>query len=72
LSEPIGDQTITAAQLGIRDLPKGWTGASLAQLVASAREIVKQSEATDGSADPRLEAALRVLEFKSRSEGRKK
>jgi hypothetical protein len=32
-------------------------------MVASARKIVEQGEATGGTGDPRLEAALKVLEF---------
>lgn len=72
MSKPVADQTVTAEQLGLRDLPKGWYGASLSQLAASAREIVKQSEATEGSGDPRLGAAVRVLELKERAEARKK
>jgi hypothetical protein len=64
LSEPIEKTIVTAEKLKIRELPRGWSGAPLGQLVASARKIVEQSEATGGSGDPRLEAALRVLEYK--------
>jgi len=41
-------------------------------MVASAREIVRQSQATGGSGDPRLEAALKVLEFKEKLDTKKK
>jgi hypothetical protein len=64
LSEPIKEKRVTAEQLKLRELPKGWSGAPLGQLVASARKIVEQSEASGGSGDPRLEAALKVLEYK--------
>jgi hypothetical protein len=64
LSEPIEEKRVTAEQLKLRELPKGWSGAPLGQLVASARKIVEQSEASGGSGDPRLEAALKVLEYK--------
>ena len=66
------EQTVTAEQLGVRDLPQGWTGASLDQVLASAREIVRQSQASGGSGDPRLAVALKVLELKEKSEARKK
>ena len=59
-------QTVTAEQLGLKRLPKGWDGAPLAQLVASARKVVEQSQTTGGSGDPRLEAALKVLEYEER------
>ena len=64
LTVPVADGTVKAEELGLRELPKGWAGAPLAQLVSSARKIVEQSEATGGSGDPRLEAALKILEFK--------
>lgn len=57
---------ITADKLGLRNLPRGWSGAQLGQLLASARSIVEHGEATGGSRDPRLEAALKVLEYKER------
>ena len=57
---------ITAEKLGLRKLPRGWSGAPLGQLLASARSIVEQGEATGGSGDPRLEAAIKVLEYKER------
>jgi hypothetical protein len=64
LEKPDAEKTVTAEQLGLRKLPRGWSRAPLSQLVWSARKIVEQSEATGGSGDPRLAAALRVLEFK--------
>ena len=63
MSVSIEEKRVTAEQLKLRKLPKGWSGAPLDQVVASARKIVEQSEATGGSGDPRLEAALRVLEY---------
>ncbi len=67
------EKTVTAEQLGLRELPRGWGRAPLSQLVWSARKIVEQSEATGGSGDPRLAAALRVLEFtEGPKSGRKK
>jgi len=41
-------------------------------LVASARELVRQSQSSGGSGDPRLAAALRVLELKEKAEAKKK
>ena len=64
MEKPGAEMTVTAEELGLRELPKGWAGAPLAQLASSARKIVEQSEATGGSGDPRLEAALKILEFK--------
>jgi len=72
LDKSAEEQTVSAEQLGIRDLPKGWRGAPLSQMVSSARAIVRQSGATGGSGDPRLEAALRVLEFKERLDAKRK
>jgi hypothetical protein len=69
LEKPDAEKTVTAEQLGLRELPRGWSRAPLSQLVSSARKIVEQSEATGGSGDPRLEAALRVLEFKEGPKG---
>jgi hypothetical protein len=63
---------MAADQLGLRDLPKGWRGAPLDQLVASAHKVIEQSEATGGSGDPRLRAALKVLEYSDRLKERKK
>jgi hypothetical protein len=63
LTTHIEERTVSAEELGLRALPKGWAGAPLSQLVGSARKVVEQSEATGGSGDPRLEAALRILEF---------
>lgn len=59
-------ESVTAEKLGLRDLPQGWTGARLDQLVASAKRVVEQSEVTGGSRDPRLTAALKVLEYNDR------
>lgn len=59
-------ESVTAEELGLRDLPQGWTGAPLDQLVASAKKVVEQSEATGGSRDRRLAAALKVLEYNDR------
>jgi hypothetical protein len=72
LTLPVADRTVTAEELGLRELPKGWSGAPLAQLASSARKIVEQSEATGGSGDPRLEAALKILEFKDGLKARRK
>jgi hypothetical protein len=72
LRKAMDEDSVTAQQLGVRKLPKGWNGAPLAQLVASARRIVEQSQATGGSGDPRLEAALKVLELKDSSKAKKK
>jgi hypothetical protein len=66
LAEAAQVESVTAEKLGLRDLPRGWRGAPLNQLVASARKIVEQSEATGGSGDPRLRAALKVLEYDER------
>jgi hypothetical protein len=65
-------EPMAADQLGLRDLPKGWRGAPLDQLVASAHKVIEQSEATGGSGDPRLRAALKVLEYSDRLKERKK
>jgi hypothetical protein len=73
LTNPVDERTVTAEELGLRALPRGWAGAPLSQLVSSARQIVEQGEATGWSGDPRLEAALRVLEFtEGLKTGRKK
>jgi hypothetical protein len=66
------ESIVTAEQLGVRDLPKGWVRASLDQVLASAQQIVRQSQAGGGSGDPRLAAALKVLELKEKSEAKKK
>ncbi len=55
---------ITARRLGLRDLPKSWRGATLEQLINSAEKVVEQSEAIGGSRDPRLPAALKILQLK--------
>ncbi len=65
-------EPMAADQLGLRDLPRGWRGAPLDQLVASANKVIEQSEATGGSGDPRLRAALKVLEYRDRLKERKK
>lgn len=57
---------VTARRLGLRDLPKAWRGATLEQLVHSAEKVVEQSEAVAGSQDPRLPAALKILQLKER------
>ena len=72
MSTTIEEQPVAAEQLKLRKLPKGWSGAPLSQLVSSARKIVEQSEATGGSKDPRLEAALKVLEFEESAKAGKK
>jgi hypothetical protein len=72
LSEPMEETIVTAEKLKLRELPRGWSGAPLSQLVASARKIVEQGEATGGSGDPRLEAALKVLEYKESARAGKK
>ena len=55
---------ITARRLGLRDLPKAWRGATLEQLIHSAEKIVDQSAAIGGSKDPRLPAAIKILDLK--------
>lgn len=66
MRRPVEGEPVTVDQLGLRDLPPGWRGAPLEQLVASAKKVVEQSEATGGRGDPRLQAALRVLEYSER------
>lgn len=63
---------ITARRLGLRDLPKAWRGATLEQLISSAEKVVDQSAAIGGSKDPRLPAALKILDLKEEliAEGR--
>jgi hypothetical protein len=68
LRKPVTGEPVTAERLGLRDLPHGWSGAPLEQLLASAQQIVEQGETTGGTRDPRLEAALKVLEYKERLE----
>lgn len=68
LRKPVTGEPITAERLGVRDLPRGWTGAPLEQLLASAAKIIEQGETTGGTRDPRLEAALKLLEYKERLE----
>lgn len=72
MNEATKGEPVTAEELGLRDLPAGWRGAPLDQLVASAQRVIEQSEATGGTGDPRLRAALKVLEYKERLEERKK
>jgi len=60
------NRRVTARRLGLRDLPKAWRGATLEQLVHSAEKVVEQSEAVAGSQDPRLPAALKILQLKER------
>jgi len=57
---------ITARQWRLRGWPRGWSGAGLGELIAAAEKVVEDSEAVGGSSDPRLRAALRVLEFSKR------
>ncbi len=66
-------EPITAERLGLRNLPRGWSGAPLEQLLASAAKIIEQGETTGGTRDPRLEAALKLLEYRERldAEGKK-
>lgn len=73
MRKPVNGESITAERLGLRDLPQGWSGAPLEQLLASAEKIIEQGETTGGTRDPRLEAALKLLEYKERldSEGKK-
>jgi hypothetical protein len=66
LRNPVNGEPITAERLGLRDLPQGWSGAPLEQLLASATKIIEQGETTGGTRDPRLEAALKLLEYKER------
>lgn len=63
---------ITAERLGLRDLPKAWRGGTLEQLVHSAERVIEQSEAIGGSEDPRLPAALRILELRDKLRTSKK
>lgn len=55
---------VAPQELGLRDLPKAWRGATVEQLIHSAEKVVEQSQAVGGSQDPRLPAALRILKFK--------
>jgi hypothetical protein len=57
---------ITGRQWRLRAWPRGWSGAALHELIAAAEKVVEDSEAVGGSNDPRLQAALRVLEFSKR------
>lgn len=55
---------ITARQWRLRGWPRGWSGAGLGELIAAAEKVVEQSEAIGGSRDPRLPAALEMLQLK--------
>lgn len=57
---------VTAEDLALRDLPKGWQGNTLESLVHSAEKVIEQSEAIGGSEDPRLSVAKRVLELRDK------
>jgi hypothetical protein len=69
---PTENRPITARALGLRELPKAWTGSTLEQLIHSAEKVIEQSEAVGGSEDPRLRAARRILELRERSRAREK
>ena len=71
MERPTKDRIITASELGLRDLPPAWRGATLEQLINSAEKVVDQSAAIGGSQDPRLHAAIRILEFTKRLEREK-
>ncbi len=58
------NERIDPWRLGLRDLPKAWRAATLEQMINSAEKVVEQSEAVDGSQDPRLRAALKILQLK--------
>ena len=62
-------EKITADMLGLRQLPRAWRGATLEQLMNSAQEVVEQSAAIGGSQDPRLLAAVKILELKEKLKG---
>lgn len=66
MRKSVSSEPVTAERLGLRDLPRGWSGAPLEQLLASAAKIIEQGETTGGTRDPRLEAALKLLEYKER------
>jgi len=63
---------ITARRLGLRELPKAWTGSTLKQLLHSAEKVIEQSEAIGGSEDPRLPAARRMVELREKLTAGKK
>jgi hypothetical protein len=71
VKRPTKDTRITASELGLRDLPSAWRGATLEQMVNSARKVVEQSETIGGSQDPRLSAAIKILDFTDRLEREK-
>lgn len=60
------NRRITAKELGLRELPKAWTGGTLEQLLHSAEKVIEQSEAIGGSEDPRVPAARRILELREK------
>jgi hypothetical protein len=60
---------VSASQLGLRELPKSWRGATLRQLISSAERVVEQSEAVGGSQDPRLLAAIKILGLAAQKKG---
>lgn len=72
LRESRENRPITAEMLGLRELPKGWRGATLEQLLHSAEKVIEQSQAIGGSEDPRLPAALRILEIRDKLRTSKK
>ncbi len=66
------DRRVSAREVGLRELPRAWRGATLRQLLSSAKRVVEQAEAIDGSGDPRLPAAIKILEFAEKSRAEKK
>jgi len=70
MREPTENRPITARALGLRDLPKAWTGGTLEELLHSAEKVIEQSETVGGSEDPRLAAARRILELRERLRSR--
>jgi hypothetical protein len=59
-----GSNRVRPEELGLRDLPKAWRGATVEQLLRSAEKVVEQSQAVGGSQDPRLAPALKILKLK--------
>lgn len=66
------NRRVTTERLGLRELPKGWKGGTLEQLLHSAEKVIEQSQAIGGSDDPRLPAAQRILELREKLRIRKK
>lgn len=64
MARPGTNGRLMARRLGLRALPKAWSGATLEQLIHSAEKVVEQSKAVGGSQDPRLPAALKILRLK--------